>query len=36
MSDELFDILTPAVCFATTLLVAWRIVHGITTLALPL
>jgi hypothetical protein len=36
MNEELFDILAPAVCFATTLLVAWRIVHGITTLELPL
>jgi hypothetical protein len=36
MSEELFDILAPAVCFATTLAVAWRIVHGVSTLALPL
>ena len=36
MSEEMQDIIASAVCFTTTLVVVWRIVHGVTTLSLPL
>lgn len=36
MSEELQDIIANAVCFTTTLVVVWHIVHSMTTLPLPL
>ena len=36
MSEEMQDIIASAVCFTTTLVVVWHIVHSMTTLPLPL